>query len=81
MSNAYDEILDFVTSAPTLEQIVQFQHSAETLERVAYLHEGAANGTLTEEEEDELREFEKAAYFIEQLKIRARRRLGISDAP
>lgn len=75
MNMAYDEILDFVTSAPTLEQISAFEHSPATLERVAYLMTAEANGEITSEEKDELREFQKAAYFVEQLKIRAQRRL------
>lgn len=75
MNTAYDELLDFVTSAPTLEQIIDFQHSPATLERVAYLTTGEFAGTLTPEERDELREFHKAAEFVQQLKIRAQRRL------
>lgn len=77
MINAYEEILDFVTSAPTLEQIIAFEHSPNTLERVAYLTEHEALTNLTRKEKYELREFRKAAYFVEQLKVRARRRLEI----
>jgi hypothetical protein len=78
MVNAYDELLDFVTSGPTLQQIVDFQHSTQTLERVQYLLWLEETQTYSPEEHEELREFHKAAYFIEQLKIRARRRLGIN---
>ena len=76
MHSAYDEILDFVTSSPTLEEIIAFQHSTETLDRVSYLRHMDAGGTGTQEEKHELREFEKAAYFIDQLKVRAQRRLS-----
>lgn len=75
MQSAYDEILDFVTSAPSLSQIVTFEHSALTVERVLYLEQAEAEGKITDDEKIELREFEKALYFIEQLKIRAERRL------
>jgi hypothetical protein len=75
MIAAYEEILDFVTSAPTLQQIVSFTHSTQTLERVAWLEEAARNETISAEELLELREFQKAAAFIDQLKIRASRRL------
>lgn len=75
MQTAYDEILDFVTSAPTLQQIVSFSHSAQTLERVRYLEGASDSNRITPDELHELREFQKAAAFIEQLKIRARRRL------
>ncbi len=75
---AYDEILDFVTSAPTLAQIVAFEHSPTTLERVAYLVTEDMAGTLLPEERDELREFYQAAELIQQLKIRAQRRLSLN---
>jgi hypothetical protein len=75
MHAAYDEILDFVTSAPSLMQIANFTHSFTTQERVDYLLMAEERGTLSHEESHELREFQKAAYFIDQLKIRARRRL------
>lgn len=76
MTRAFDELLDFVTSSPTLEQIIHFQHSPETLERVAYLRSVEESGNLTEQETYELVEFEKAAYFMEQLKVRAERRMN-----
>ncbi len=76
-ATAIDEILDFVTSAPTLEQIVDFEHNETTMERVAYLRQSEEDGALSEDEEAELREFEGAAEFMNQLKIRAKRRLGL----
>ena len=79
MYSAYDEILDFVTSAPALEEILAFKHSPTTLERVIYLERAEADGTINEAEKLELREFEKAAYFIEQLKLRAARRIKSGD--
>lgn len=75
MISAYDEILDFVTSGPTLEAIVAFEHSPQTLERVRYLEAGEAEDGLDDAERFELREFRRATEFMEQLKIRARRRL------
>lgn len=76
MQHAIDEILDFVTSAPTLEAIVSFSYSDETLERVSYLSEQEVADALTKDESEELREFKRAAHVMEQLKIRAQRRLG-----
>jgi len=74
--HAIDEILDFVTSSPSLEAIVNFTYSDETLERVSYLSEQETTSTLTQDEAHELREFKRAAHVMEQLKIRAQRRLG-----
>ncbi len=82
MPHAIDEILDFVTSSPTLNEIVSFTYSDETLERVSYLSEQETIGSLSQEETEELREFKRAAHVMEQLKIRAQRRLGtpVDDA-
>jgi len=76
MHRAIDEILDFVTSSPTLNEIVSFAYSDETLERVTYLTERDSDGTISPEEADELREFQRAAHVMEQLKVRAQRRMG-----
>ena len=76
MQHAIDEILDFVTSSPSLEEIVSFNYSDSTLERVSYLSEQDAVSALTPDEQAELREFKHAAYVMEQLKLRAQRRLG-----
>lgn len=80
MSNpALEEILDFITSQPSLEEIIHFSHSAPILERVDYLIAAAEGSEMSEAEHEELREFYRAHEFIEQLKIRAKRRLGIQD--
>ena len=78
-STAYDEILDFITSAPSLEQIVNFEHSPKTVERVNYLLQCVEDDTVTDIERDELKEFSRANELMEQLKIRAKRRLGIEN--
>lgn len=76
MQRAIDEILDFVTSSPSLEAIVNFKYSDETLERVNHLSEKSNDDALSQEELLELSEFKQAAHIMEQLKIRAQRRLG-----
>lgn len=75
MQHAYDEILDFVTSGPSLEQIVDFTYSVATLERLAYLLDHEALGFLSDDEREELVEFRKCDVFMDQLRIRAQRRL------
>ncbi|PJF21933.1 MAG: hypothetical protein CUN56_08540 [Phototrophicales bacterium] len=76
---AYDQILDFLTSAPSLQDIVAFELSPETKERVAYLDLAKLQGLLTADEEAELDEFNRAMHFMEMIQARARRRLGIWD--
>ena len=60
-STAYDEVLDFITSTPSLEQIVNFVHSPKTVERVNYLLQCVDDETITDAEREELREFSRAA--------------------
>jgi len=79
MNQAFDEVLDFVTSSPKLQEILEFQHSPETLARVAYLRGTGEMDGLNENELFELKEFEKADYFMRQLKLRAQRRLEHAD--
>lgn len=74
---AYEEILDFITSQPSLEAIVAFELSEKSRQRVQYLDLAKARGSITHGESDELEEFNKAIHFMEMVKIRARRRLGM----
>lgn len=74
---AYDEYLEFLTSSPTLEQIVAFEPSARTLARTQQLFDAHDAGMLTSDEQTELDEHAKAVYFMEMIKIRARRKLGL----
>lgn len=74
---AYDEYLEFLTSAPSLEQIVDFEPSVETQMRIQHLFDIQDSGMLSNEEKVELDEYTKAAHFMDMLKVRARRKLGI----
>jgi hypothetical protein len=74
--SAYEEILDFITSSPALEQIVNFDLSSEAQKRIAHLEAQEEDGQLSKDEQDELREFRRAADFMHQLMLRAQRRLG-----
>ncbi|MCA9907415.1 MAG: hypothetical protein KC519_02115 [Anaerolineae bacterium] len=79
MHTAYEEILDFITTGPSLQSIVDFQLSEDTMFRVAYLLKREDAGLASEEETEELREFTRADHFMQQLKVRARRRLGLPE--
>lgn len=50
IANAMDEVLDFLTSAPTPQQIIDFHASDELQERVRYLLDKNRNEWLTDEE-------------------------------
>ena len=74
---AYQEFVDFLTSGPSLEEIIQFQPSESTSVRARYLAKKRDTGKLTLPERDEWKEFTKAEQFLEALRARAKRRLGM----
>ena len=79
-ARAYDEYLEFLTSAPSLDQIARFEPSMQTRARAQYLFDKHDAGVLmAQDEKQELEEYAKAVYFMEMLKIRARRKLGIPE--
>ena len=73
--NAYREMVEFLTSGPSYEDIVQFMASEDTRLRVRYLQNGKRAGMLTPEEELELDEFRKVELFMREMKERARRHI------
>jgi len=74
--SAYDEVYDFLLSAPSPEAVLAFRPSAETQERVHYLLEANRSGTLSSEEQAELDEFSSVEHFVRMLKIRAEKKLS-----
>lgn len=73
----YVELLEFLTSSPSLEEIIDYQHAPATLARVRFLAQARRLGTINLDEKAELDEFYRANEFLEKLQVRARRRLGI----
>jgi len=67
----FDEILDFLASTPTPEQIITFHPSDELQQRLRYLLDQNRNALLTQEERVELDEFSRLNHFMSMLKIRA----------
>ena len=75
-TNVWDEVLDFLTSSPTLEQISEF-HASEALEmRAQYLLEQNRNNDLTPQEKAEIEELNQIDHFITMLKARAYKKLA-----
>ena len=72
--HAYSELVEFLTSGPTHEEIVEFTASHDTRKRVKYLMNAYRAGMLTPEEHTELEEFQKVEEFLRQLKVRAQRK-------
>lgn len=70
----YDEVLDFLLTAPSAEEIIAFRPSAEAQARISELLE-ANRDNLTLEEQAELEEFAQVEHFVRMLKIKAREKL------
>ncbi len=69
--NITDEVLSFLVSAPTPEQIIAFHASETAQERLRLLLDGNRNGTLTERERAELDEMSQIDHFFTLIKARA----------
>jgi hypothetical protein len=70
-----DELIEFLLSAPTLEQVIAFHPSIEMQLRLRYLLDGNRNNTLKDAEKEELDEFLRIEHFARRLKIRALKKL------
>ena len=76
MMNPTREILDFLLSAPTPQQVIALQASESAQERIRYLLDGNRASTLTDGERTELDSYLQLDHFVRQLKIRAREKLA-----
>lgn len=71
----FDEIVDFITSAPLPIQILNFRPSEKSQLRVDSLLDKNREGTLTEEEKRELDQFLMIEHLMRLAKARARKRI------
>lgn len=72
----FDEVLEFLASTPTPQQILEF-HPSEKLDRhISYLLELNREGKLSADESAELDEFARLEHFMRMLKIKARQKLA-----
>jgi hypothetical protein len=71
----FDEIAEFFTSSPTLEQITQYYLSEGADERISYLLELNRNGKLSEGEAQELDQYLVIESLMQRVKIRASQKL------
>lgn len=70
-----NEIMDFLLSAPTAEQVIALRPSPAMQERLAWLLDGNRNNTLNDAERAELKSHLELEHFIRRLKIRAQEKL------
>ena len=69
--NIQDEILDFLLSTPSPEQIIEFHASEEAQHRLRHLLDSNRNGTLTDSERAELDEAMHLNHLFIRLKAKA----------
>lgn len=73
-----DEIMDFLLSAPTPEEVIAMRPSSSAQERVRYLLDGSRNESLNDAERAELEIYLQVEYFVRRLKIRAQEKIAKS---
>ncbi len=71
-----NEVLDFLVSGPTPEQVIAFQASDRAQERLRTLPEANRNGTLTVDEKAELGDMRQVDHFFTLIKARCPGYLG-----
>lgn len=74
-TQAATELARFLAHHPTPEQIVAFHPSSEVAERAYELIHAEREGTLAEEERQELESYLVIEYLMEQIKLESHRQL------
>jgi hypothetical protein len=70
-----DDVLEFLSSTPTPEQIVAYQPALVVQQRMRALLNKNHSGGLSAEEQAEFDDFSRLNQFMSQLKARARKKL------
>lgn len=77
----FAEILDFMVSSPTPEDIIAFKPSPNLEDRLTKLLTKNKQDSLTDDEHKELEAFLQLNHFMNMLKIRARQKRLKSTNP
>ena len=75
-----DEVLDFLMTSPTPEEIIAFRASDAAQERLRFLLDANRNETISDVEQAELEEASSINHFFALLKARAHKKLQADDA-
>src|ERR1043166_5305105 len=75
MPLAYDEVIDFIASAPTLESVANFRPSKKAQARLETLIRYQKTRGLTDSEESELKNFLALEHIMRMAKAKARHKL------
>lgn len=71
-----DEIMDFLLSAPTPEDVIALRPSTAAQARLRYLLDGNRNDRLNDAERAELDTYLQTELFVRRLKVRAQEKLA-----
>lgn len=71
----YEEVYQFLISAPTPQEIIDFRVSDQTQKRVSILLAKNRDGILSPDERSELDQFEQVNHLMSMMKIYARKSL------
>lgn len=74
-----DEVMDFLLSAPTPQQVVALRPSQQTQDRLRYLLDGNRNDSLNDAERAELDTYQQVEHFVRRLKIRAQEKMDTDE--
>lgn len=72
----FSEVLDFIVSSPSPEEIISFKPSANLEAQLEQLLTKNKQNQLTIDEREELDSFLQLNHFMNMLKIRARQKLA-----
>ena len=78
ITRVFDEIVDFITSAPQPEQILNFKPSTVAQRRLETLLDKKREDGLNEGEKHELEQYLTIEHIMRLAKARARQRLAAS---
>lgn len=76
VNNPVDEVLDFLLSQPTPEEVIALRASEAAQERLRYLLDGNRNNVLNDAERAELENYLHLDNLVSRLKARARLKLS-----
>jgi hypothetical protein len=71
----FAELIDFLASSPSQEEILAYKASEELQTRLAYLLDKNRNEGLSSEENAELDEIMRLDHFVTMLKIQVRKKM------
>lgn len=75
----YEEIIDFIATGTTPQTVVSFRPSDAVQQRVAELVERSKDGSVSTEEQSELRDYLQLEHIMILAKARARRQLQLGE--